>query len=69
MDSADFINELIKSKPKERLGYNGIRDVKNHPWFKNFDWDSHKNRTMVSPFKISQRDNAKNFNNEHVNKT
>lgn len=52
------------------MGYNGIDQVKNHQWFKDFDWEALKNRTMVSPFKIPSNVNSKyNFNNEHVNNT
>ena len=69
MDSANFINSLIKSKPTKRLGYNGISEVRNHQWFKDFDWEALKNRTMISPFKISSVNGGKNFNNEHVNNT
>ena len=32
----DFINKLIKRKPEERFGKNGIEEIKNHHWFKIF---------------------------------
>ena len=34
----DFINRLIKRIPEERLGYNGIAEIKSHPFFKELDW-------------------------------
>ena len=37
-ESADFINKLIIRKPNRRLGYNGISDIKEHPWIKYFNW-------------------------------
>ena len=37
-DSGDFINKLIQRKPNERLGFNGIKEIKNHPWLKYFNW-------------------------------
>ena len=37
-ESADFINKLIIRKPNRRLGYNGILEIKQHPWLKYFNW-------------------------------
>lgn len=37
-ESASFCNALIQRKHQNRLGYNGPEEVKNHPWFKNFNW-------------------------------
>lgn len=40
----DFINLLLKKNPEERLGTkNGIDDIKNHPWFTEFDWNALEN--------------------------
>ena len=30
---------LVKKNPKERLGANGVNEIKNHEFFKNFDWN------------------------------
>ena len=38
VEAVDFINKLIKRKPGQRLGINGDAEVKNHLWFKNFNW-------------------------------
>jgi hypothetical protein len=32
------VNRLIIRKPQNRLGVNGAAELKNHAWFKNFDW-------------------------------
>ena len=40
LEAADFFNKLIQRKPINRLGLNGPAEVKEHPWFKNFDWKS-----------------------------
>ena len=32
-EAIDLINLLIQRKPVNRLGLNGSKDVKNHPWF------------------------------------
>ena len=37
-EGVDFINRLIKKKPEERLGFNGMGEVKNHSFFRNIDW-------------------------------
>ena len=38
MESVDFINKLLQRKPINRLGYRGPSEVKEHIWFKNYDW-------------------------------
>ena len=51
LESVDFINKCLKRKESRRLGYNrGISELKNHPWFQGFDWDSLFNKTMEAPF-------------------
>ena len=34
----DFLNKLIISDPKKRIGFKAINELKNHPWFIGFDW-------------------------------
>lgn len=36
----DFLNELIISEPKKRIGYKDINELKNHSWFYGFDWNN-----------------------------
>ena len=36
--AADFINKLIQRKQIKRLGYNGIEELKSHPWLLNTNW-------------------------------
>ena len=31
--------QFLKKKPSERLGFNGIAEVKAHPWFRSVDWN------------------------------
>jgi hypothetical protein len=38
-EAVDLINKLIQRKPESRLGYNGIEEVKYHPFFKKIDWE------------------------------
>ena len=55
----DFINQTIQRKPKERLGVNGINELKNHPWFSNLDWDLLKRKELPSPFTLKEVDYLK----------
>ena len=49
--SVDFINKCLKRKESRRLGYkDGVMELKNHPWFEDFDWKSLFNKTMLAPF-------------------
>ncbi|KAG8865273.1 hypothetical protein FRB96_000163 [Tulasnella sp. 330] len=37
-EAGDFMNRLLSSDPKKRLGAEGAEEVKNHPWLKDVDW-------------------------------
>ena len=50
----DFMNKLIVTDYKKRIGYKSIYELKNHSWFKNFDWQKLSNKTMKSPFKFKK---------------
>lgn len=36
-------------QPKKRLGANGIKEIKNHPFFKDVDWTAFSKREVPSP--------------------
>ena len=38
VESADFINRLLQRKPANRLGLRGPTEVKEHLWFRGYDW-------------------------------
>lgn len=57
----DFINRLLKRKPHLRLGY---KEVKNHSWFADVNWDKLYNQEILSPF-ISQRNSPPIGNNSN----
>ena len=38
-EATDLISKLLKSHPKQRLGSNGIAEIKNHPYFKKINWE------------------------------
>ena len=56
-ESADFINKLLIRRPENRLGFNGIFELKEHPWFKYYPWDDLENKSLPSPFVPEKRDN------------
>lgn len=41
---------MIKRKPVERLGANGHKEVKSHPWLKNFPWKQLEDKRLMAPF-------------------
>ena len=56
-ESVDFINKLIIRKKENRMGYNGIKEVKEHPWIKYYPWDMILSKTLPSPFIPQNKDN------------
>ena len=42
---------MIQRKPAQRLGTeNGITEIKEHPWFRNFPWAQLQRKNIASPF-------------------
>jgi len=50
LEAGDFINKLLKRKPKQRLGYNGVKEIKNHFWMRDINWDLLKKKEITAPF-------------------
>ena len=50
IEAADFINKLILRKSKDRLGFHGIQEIKNHPWFKYYNWKNIYLQKEIAPF-------------------
>ena len=46
----DFLNKLLISDYKKRIGYKNINELKNHLWFRGFDWIKLERKQMLSPF-------------------
>ena len=57
VESADFINRLLQRKPINRLGLRGSIEVKEHLWFKDFDWKGLYLNKLKAPFIPKQGDN------------
>eukprot|EP00291_Cryptomonas_curvata_P027808 CAMPEP_0172212568 /NCGR_PEP_ID=MMETSP1050-20130122/37089_1 /TAXON_ID=233186 /ORGANISM="Cryptomonas curvata, Strain CCAP979/52" /LENGTH=361 /DNA_ID=CAMNT_0012893263 /DNA_START=151 /DNA_END=1236 /DNA_ORIENTATION=+ len=56
-EARDLISKLLTSDLSRRLGNlkDGAKDIRNHPWFKGFDWEALLNRTMPAPLSINVR--------------
>ena len=48
----NFLNKLLISDYKKRIGYNSIEELINHPWFKGFNWAELEKRKIISPFQF-----------------
>ena len=48
-EAGDLINKLILINPEKRLGNKGIFEIKNHPWFKYYDWKGLYLKNIISP--------------------
>lgn len=49
-DVIDFINKLLQRKPENRLGNNGIHEIKGHSWLKDVKWNQILSKEVISPF-------------------
>ena len=50
LESANFCNGLLKRKPQQRLGFNGMQEVKTHDWFQDVDAEEIGNFEAKAPF-------------------
>ena len=57
VNAVDFINKLLIRKAEERLGYNGIYELKNHPWLSDIDWEKLKMKKVDPPFVPPYKEN------------
>lgn len=55
----DFINKLIISDPKKRIGFKDINELKNHSWFNGYDWNNLEKKKLKSPFKLIKNEISK----------
>ena len=56
-NAIDFINQMIIRDPRNRLGANGMQEIRDHPWFKEFKWNDLKDRVLRAPFVPNHGDN------------
>ena len=52
----DFLNKLLISEPEKRIGFNDINELKNHSWFKAFDWNKLEKKEIESPFNLIENE-------------
>ena len=50
-NACSLIEGLLAKKPKQRLGYGGSQDIRNHPFFASVDWQSLEKKKVEPPFK------------------
>ena len=62
----DFIK--LKKNHKERLGYNSIEEIKNHPWFEGMDWEVIENKDVDSQYMPFTPFVGDNFDSDFVNR-
>ena len=48
----DFMNKLIISDYKKRIGFNDINELKKHSWFNGFNWKKLEKKEIISPFEF-----------------
>jgi serine/threonine protein kinase len=63
MEAADFANKLLERRPRERLGYNGPAEVKNHAWLRGFPWGKLIEKKLPAPYRPEIADN---FDERHL---
>ncbi|EGR30822.1 protein kinase domain protein [Ichthyophthirius multifiliis] len=49
-DASDIIQALLQNDPDKRLGKNGCKEIKEHIFFQDIDWDKLKNLEIQPPF-------------------
>ena len=54
----DFLNKLIISNPKKRIGFKDINELKYHSWFNGYDWNNLEKKKLNSPFKLIKNENS-----------
>ena len=68
----DIIIRLLIKEPTKRMGsQKDVEEIKNHPWFKGFDWEGMLNRKLKAPFlpKVGGEDWVKNFDEEFTSES
>lgn len=47
---------MLQRDPTKRLGYNGFDEIKNHPWFKDINWEALYKKEVIPPFRPNVKD-------------
>ncbi|KAJ6241219.1 non-specific serine/threonine protein kinase [Anaeramoeba flamelloides] len=61
-EAKDLINKLVCA-PNDRLGNNGVTEIKSHPFFHGIDWDKIEKRKMTPPYipKVNGETDTRHF--------
>ena len=65
-ECVDFINKMIKRKQNERLGFDGIKSIFNHPWLSDIDFKKLYLKEIESPLDLFINPGG-NFDLKNVN--
>jgi serine/threonine protein kinase len=70
-EGVDFIFRLLERDPSQRLGCNGVEEVKAHPWFNGIDWDKVISKSYEPPFQPNVRgiEDTNQFDPNFTNET
>ncbi|KAJ3095903.1 hypothetical protein HDU97_006432 [Phlyctochytrium planicorne] len=49
--SKDLLTKFLEMDPSNRLGSDGSKAIRHHPWFKDIDWRAHEARSVLVPYK------------------
>ena len=49
-ETIDFLESILQKDETKRLGYNGVEEIKAHPFFAEIDWDEIMERKLVPEF-------------------
>lgn len=65
-DAKDCITKLLEKNPANRLGYNGLDEIKKHPFFCTINFEDLKLRKLKPPFipKIKDKNDFSTFDEE-----
>ncbi|TNV79205.1 hypothetical protein FGO68_gene13766 [Halteria grandinella] len=50
-EACSLIQGLLTKKPKQRLGYNGCHEIKDHPFFGNISWAQLEKKEVDPPYR------------------
>lgn len=50
IEVTDIVNKLLAKREEERLGKNGVDEIKKHPWFININWEDLEAKRVSPPF-------------------
>lgn len=56
-EAVDLTNKLLQRKANNRIGNNGIEEIKSHPWFDSINWLKVYQKNIDSPFVPRSQDN------------